>query len=347
MEVHVVAPGGDRERRIRDGGFEYHELALERAGTNPALEARVVAELRDIYRRVRPHIVHHVALKSHLYGALAARSAGVPAIVGSLTGLGYAFIPGGLKRVLLREVVSLGLRAALRASRVHTIFQNPDDRAFFVRRGLVNAQRSSVILGSGVDTQQFRPSPPPTGVPPRICFGSRMLWDKGIAELVEALRLLRARGVAHEAWFAGTPDPANPATVSEATLRAWESEGLLRWCGHVKDMAALLAESHLACLPSYREGLPLFLAEAAACGRPAVTTDVPGCRSVVQHGQTGLLVPVREPLALADALQRLLEGAELRERLGRGARAFAEAELSASHVVASTFAVYRGLLARR
>jgi glycosyltransferase involved in cell wall biosynthesis len=346
MEVHVIAPGGDRQRRIRDAGFAYHELSMDRAGTNPATELKVVAELSALYRRIRPDIAHHIALKSAMYGAFAARSAGVPAIVGSLTGLGYTFIPGGFKRVLLRETVALGLRAALRASRVHTIFQNPDDRAFFVKRGLVNPRRTSVILGSGVDVGHFRPREPPTGIP-RICFGSRMLRDKGIAELVEALRILRARGVAYEAWFAGVPDPANPATISEQELRGWQSEGLLEWRGQVDDMAGLLADSHIACLPSYREGLPLFLAEAAACGRAAVTTDVPGCRSVVRHEQTGLLVPAQNGPAIADALQRLLEDRELRERLGRAARSFAEAELSAAHVVGSTFDVYRALLPAR
>lgn len=346
MEVHVIAPGGDRQRRIRDAGFIYHELSLDRAGTNPATELKAVGELGRLYRKIRPDIVHHIALKSALYGAFAARAAGVPAIVGSLTGLGYTFIPGGLKRALLRETVTLSLRAALRGSRVHTIFQNPDDRAFFLSRHLVNERRTSVILGSGVDVQQFRPAPAVAGVP-RICFGSRMLLDKGVAELVEALRLLRARGVAYEASFAGTPDPANPATITERELRAWEAEGLIEWHGQVRDMVGLLAKSHVACLPSYREGLPLFLAEAAACGKPAVTTDVPGCRSVVRHGQTGLLVPARNALALAGALQRLIEQPALRDQMGRAARAFADAELSAVHVVGSIFEVYRRLLAAR
>lgn len=345
MEVHVLAPGGDQQRRIRDSGFHYHELKMQRSGTNPVSEARVVGELAALYREIRPDVAHHIALKSVLYGAIAARLVGVKAIVGSLTGLGYAFIAGGAKRALLRRAVSLGLAAALRGSDVHTIFQNPDDRDFFVRGGLVSAERTSVILGSGVDMTRFHPSPEPAGVP-QLTFGSRMLLDKGIAELVAALRILRARGVPFRACFAGLPDPANPATVSEQQLGAWQAEGILEWRGQVTDVAALLSQSHIACLPSYREGLPLFLAEAAACGRPAVTTDVPGCRSVVVAGQTGLLVPARDSGALAQALETLLLAPELRARMGEAARAFAETKLAATRVVSETFAVYRSLLAR-
>lgn len=344
MDVHVIAPGGDHERRIRDSGIQYHELKLQRAGMNPTSELGAVRELFELYRRIQPQIVHHVALKAALYGAVAARAARVPAIVGTVTGLGYAFISGGPKRLLLRELVSSMLRGALRGSRVHTIFQNPEDRDFFVDRGLVNRARTSVILGSGVDTEAFTVEPEPARVP-RVVFGARMLWDKGVAELVEALSLLRARGVPFEACFAGVPDPANPATVTEPQLRAWHARGLIDWRGQVSDMAELLADSHIACLPSYREGLPLFLAEAAACGRASVTADVPGCRSVVTHGQTGYLVPARDALALAQALERLLVDAELRQRMGRAAREFAVRELSADHVVSATLSLYRSLLA--
>ena len=345
MEVHVIAPGGDQARRIRDGGFVYHELVMDRSGTNPATEALVVRELLALYRRIRPDIVHHVALKACLYGAIAARLANVPAIVGSVTGLGYTFIPGGAGRVLLREVVSMALRVSLRGTRVHTIFQNPDDRDLFARRAMVNGARASVILGSGVDTDRFVATAEPNGVP-LIAFGSRMLWDKGIAELIEALKLLRQRRVAFRACFAGIPDPSNPATVTEEQLLDWQAQGLIEWRGQVADMAGLLAACHIACLPSYREGLPLFLAEAAASAKPVVTTDVPGCRSVVVQDQTGLLVPVRDARALADALQRLLLDAELRSRMGRAGRTFAERELSAKRVVSDTFAIYRSLLCK-
>lgn len=346
MEVHVIAPGGDEHRRIRSGGFHYHDIDLERSGTNPLAEGRFVTRLVELYRRIQPSIAHHIALKACMYGAMAARVARVPAIVGSVTGLGYAFMPAGPRRAVLRETVSMALRAALRGSRAHTVFQNPDDRDLFVRQSIVNPVRTSVILGSGVDTSRFRVVPEPGHVP-SIVFGSRMLWDKGTAELVDALRLLRGRGVPFRACFAGAPDVANPAAVSEAQLRAWQGEGLLEWRGHVTDMAALLAESHVACLPSYREGLPLFLAEASASGRPVVTTDVPGCRSVVIHESTGLVVAVRDARALAMALERLLLDPALRARLGRAGREFAVRELSATRVVSQTFALYRALLEAR
>jgi glycosyltransferase involved in cell wall biosynthesis len=296
-----------------------------------------------LYRRIRPDIVHHVALKAILNGSIAARLARVPAVVGSLTGLGYTFMPGGPGRAVLREIVCLGLGFALRGSRVHTIFQNPDDRELFVRRRLVNAARTSIVLGSGVDTRRFSPTPEPAG-PPVVAFGSRMLWDKGIAELVEALRTLRREGVSFRARFAGTPDTSNPATVSERELKAWQAEGLIEWRGYVDDMAAFLAAAHVACLPSYREGLPLFLAEAAASGRPCVTTDVPGCRSVVIDGSTGYVVPARQAAALTHALRRLLTEPALRAKQGKAARELALESLSAERVVSDTFNVYRRLL---
>ena len=342
MEVHVIAPPGDAAEELRTSGFIYHPIDMQRAGINPWSELAASRQLAGLYRKIRPDLVHHVALKSVLYGSAVARLLGIPA-VGSLTGLGYTFIEGGLGRAVLREGISVLLRLSLDSSRVHIVFQNPDDRALFVRKKLVRESRTSLILGSGVDTEHFTFVPEPAGIP-RVLIATRMLKDKGVVEAVAAARLLRSRGVAFELVLAGDPDSENPASIAESQLRSWHEEGIVRWLGRSADVARLLREAHVACLPSYREGLPLFLAEAAAAGRPVVTTDVPGCRSVVRAGETGLLVPARDPSALADALEPLLVDAQLRQRIGASARALALREFAKERVNDAMLRVYSSLL---
>jgi glycosyltransferase involved in cell wall biosynthesis len=175
-------------------------------------------------------------------------------------------------------------------------------------------------------------------------IATRMLQDKGVVEAVEAARLLRQRKVPFELLLAGDADLENPASIQPSQLKAWHAEGIVRWLGQSGDIARLLREAHVACLPSYREGLPLFLAEAAAAGRPAVTTDVPGCRSVVQHGKTGLLVRARDARALADGLQSLLTDPGLRRRMGAAARELALREFAKEQVNAAILRIYSSLL---
>ena len=341
--VSLVAPAGERVEEIRAEGFGFEPLRMRRTGTSPLAEARSVGEIARIYRRIRPDLVHQIAIKPVLYGTIAARLAGVPAVVNSITGLGYAFIGDSMKRRALRQVISTMLRSALATRRVRCVFQNPDDRDVFVSRRLVDPSRTVIVRGSGVDTDRFAPAPEPPGVP-IVLLASRLLWDKGIGELIEAVRTLKAEGLTFRLILAGTPDPANPASIPQATLSAWEREGLVELPGFVRDMAPLLRQSHIACLPSYREGLPLFLLEAAATGLPCVTTDVPGCREAVLHGQNGLLVPVRTVAPLANALRTLLADTTLRRNMGHRGRALALEHFAVSVVVRGIFEVYGALL---
>jgi glycosyltransferase involved in cell wall biosynthesis len=340
--VGLVAPETDRAAEIRAEGFDFLPLEMERAGVNPLEESLAVARIARIYRRERPDIVHHVALKSILHGTLAARACRVPAIVNSATGLGYAFTGEGPKRALLRLVIANMLKLSLRSRRVRVVFQNPDDRALFVGRGIVDPARCAIVRGSGVDTDRFAPSPEPDG-PPVVLLASRLLWDKGIGELVEAARILRGEGRAFRLVLAGDPDPANPACIPRATLDGWRDAGLVELPGHVRDMPRLLREAHVACLPSYREGLPLFLLEAAASGRPCVAADVPGCREAVRHGENGLLVPVRDAVGLADALRKLLADPALRARMGARGRELAVERFSVRQVTRSILDIYHSL----
>ena len=348
FDVGVVAAPEDRRavQTVLDHGLAFHPWRLRRGGTNPATEAVSLLQLVGIYRRLRPRLVHHVAQKAVIYGSLAARAAGVPSIVNALTGLGWTFSDGG--RGSVGRLVKRLHRFCHGRPNTRTIFQNPDDRELFVAERLAPSAQSRLIRGSGVDAEAFRPAERPVEAP-IVVVPARMLYDKGIVEVVEAARLLRARRVPVEVRLVGPTDAHNPAAIPEATLRAWEAEvGVgVRWLGYTEDMVAALQQARIACLPSHREGAPKALIEAASCGLPIVTADVPGCREVVHHEVNGLLVPRGDAAALADALQALLASPERCRALGRRGRERVLAEFTIGRVVAQTFDVYRELLDER
>jgi len=344
--VVVATRVQDHGARIVGEGFELAPLRLRRAGRNPFGELLAIAQLVRVYRAHRPDVVHHIAMKPVLYGSLAARIAGVPAIVNAIVGLGYVFISADLQARLMRPAFVLAMRWLLNGPRCTTLLQNTDDRQALTSLGAIQGGRTVIIRGSGVDTDlyRFRAEQPPG--PPVALVASRMLWDKGIGEIVEAARLLRERGTEIVIRLVGEPDPANPATIPEAQLRAWHVEGLVEWLGARDDVPALLAQSHIGLLPSYREGLPKSLLEAASCGLPVVTTDAPGCRELLRFEQGGIMVPLRDAAALADALDRLARDPELRRRMGALARQSVEAHFSSAIVARQTLDVYRQISAQ-
>jgi glycosyltransferase involved in cell wall biosynthesis len=342
-EVALAAPPGPLRGTLEEAGLHFYPVPLRRGNRNPCREISALREIAVVLRSFRPHLVHQITFKPIVLGSLAARWCGRPARVASVTGLGYVFTGGGIARALLRTVAESGYRMALRGARVRAIFENPDDQALFLRRGLVAPERARLILGAGVDTRRFTPAPEPPK-PVTIVLAARLLWDKGVGELIEAARILRAEGADFRVLLAGSPDPANPAAIGEGQLHAWEKQGLARRLGHVEDMPRLLADCHIACLPSYREGLPVSLMEAAASGLPIVTTDAPGCREIVREGVNGLLVPVRDAAALARALGRLVRDEEERRRMGTAGRALVLERFSVEHVIEQTLTVYRELL---
>jgi len=295
-------------------------------------------------------LVHGFTIKCAVYGSLAARWAartpGLPARVNAVAGMGYVFTSNDAKARLLRPVVRGLLKLALGGQGARLILQNPDDVALFERARLVDPAQVRLIRGSGVNCKRFTPKAAgtPAGEPFTVVLPARLLWDKGLQEYAQAAQLLKAEGRSIRLLLAGDPDPGNPAAVPEATLRGWVAQGLLEWLGHVDDMPALFAGVDAVVLPSYREGLPKGLIEAAACALPLVTTDVPGCREVVSHEQDGLLVPVKDGAALARAIARLQDEPALRERLGQAARAKALAEFDERMVVGRTLDVYRELM---
>ncbi|MBU4220137.1 MAG: glycosyltransferase family 4 protein [Euryarchaeota archaeon] len=343
FDVHVAAPEGYATTAIVDAGFTYHPIPLTRKGTNPWKEFNSIIALLRLYCRLQPYLVHHVTIKPMIYGGIAARLMQVPAVINAVTGLGYVFIAKGFKALLLRSAVKLGYRAAFSNRNQRVIFQNPDDSSTFLKAGIVASRDIVLIRGSGVDTSIFAPQPEPQ-VTPLVVLPSRMLWDKGAGEFVNAAKLLQAKGVVARFVLVGETDPGNPAAVPTVQLEAWRDSGVVEWWGRSNNIPAIFAQAHVVCLPSYREGVPKVLIEAAACGKSIVTTDVPGCREIVRHGENGLLVPVRDSKALADALQILIENPALRAQMGARGREIAVAEFSEEQVIKETLSVYNELL---
>lgn len=330
---------------IRCEGIELIPLRrLRRSSLNPLRELAAIVELTRVMRRWRPSLVHLVALKPVLYGAVACRLAGVTARVNALAGLGFVFLADKPLAHALRPFVKGALRWTLGGARAATIVQNPDDRHLLVDQKLVDASHVRLIRGSGVDLTRFAAGAA-LATPPIALLMSRMLWDKGVGEFVAAARLLKTRGVAARFVLAGDPDTENPAAIPMGQLEQWRNDGVVEWWGHRDDTETVLAQSQIVVLPSYREGLPKVLLEAAACGRPMIATDVPGCREVVEHGVTGLLVPPRAAEPLADAIADLLADPTRCAQMGQRARALAEREFGIETVIERTLGVYRELLA--
>jgi glycosyltransferase involved in cell wall biosynthesis len=326
---------------IRDAGLRLIPFENARSSLNPFSDLWSLARLTALYRRERPDIVHHVAMKPVLYGSLAAKSVRSARVVNAIAGMGWLFTSTRGRARWLRPIVRQALRRV--AASGLTIVQNQDDRAALIELGL-NPERIRLVRGAGVDLDRFRPSAAPPG-PPVVVMATRLLWDKGVAEFVAAARLVRSRHGDVRFVLAGEPDPLNPASISADDVRGWTREGVIEYAGFVTDMPALLARSHVVCLPSYREGLPKSLIEAAAAGRAIVTTDVPGCRDVVRNGYNGLLVPPRSAGELAGALEQLIVNPALRDEMGRHGRHLAELQFGQDGIIRQTLALYDELTA--
>ena len=348
-EVLVATRVTDHRAAIEAEGFRLLPLKIERSSRNPVADILTLFSLIRLYRDQQPDIVHQVALKPVLYGSIAAWIAGVPIVVNALTGLGFLFISDGIFAALLRPAIRLAFRALFNRKNSRLILQNSDDVAMFRNRIGIRADRIDMIRGSGVDISLYRPTSEPEVTPDQpvvaLCV-TRMLWDKGVGELVAAARLLKARGTAIKVRLVGAPDQ-NPAAVDAASLDTWKREGVVDVAGPSEDIPGEYSRAHIAVLPSYREGLPKSLLEAAAAGRPIVASDVPGCREICRDGETGLLVPVRSVEPLAEMLAVLAGDAELRREMGNAARKAAEQEFAEEIVVSKTLALYGDALRER
>lgn len=348
FRVHLATTITDeRQRRaIADAGIELHEIPFGRTSKRLAAEFATFRQLSQLYRRLRPDLIHHVTIKPVIYGSLLARRHQIRAVVNSIPGLGHAFLTRGWRAGLLRRFIIRLYKLAFRPANFAVIFQNEDNREYFLAQGIVRPEQCALVRGVGVDLAEFRPLPPPGGVV-RVTMAARMLREKGVEIFVAAAGRLRAEGLAAEFCLVGDPDPMSPGTIARESLEQWNREGTVRWSGHRDDMPQVLTESHIVCLPTYYgEGLPKVLLEAAACGRPIVTTAIPGCSDIGRHEDNALLVPPRDTDALVAALRRLITDPGLRERLGRRGREIAEQEFGEARLVQQTVDVYHQALAR-
>ncbi len=336
-DVVLMSPDGEYAEKMKELGFRHIALEFSRKGMNPAAENDTIRRIREVYAAERPDLVHHFTIKCMIYGSLAARQVGIKSIVNSVTGLGFVFLSRKPSVCLLRAVIKRLYKKAFKGTQV--IFENPDDRALFIELGLVGESNSHVILGTGIDTDTFVPVRPPDSTPLTI-LPARMLWDKGIGEFVEAATAIREEGIQARFALIGKLDEGNPACVESETLTRWQKEGNVEWWGWQEDIYACISLADIVCLPSYREGLPKILLEAASCGRPIVTTDVPGCREIVMDGVNGLLVQVKSTEALKEALIRLIKDRDLRIRMGEAGREFAVSRFSTEIVNRETYQIY-------
>ena len=346
-EVHIATTLTDKITVLQDHGLVVHSLSLDRSGANWSTAIHEVWQIYRVFKEVNPDVVHLVTIKPVLFGGLAARLAGVPAVVAAISGLGFVFVAKGVKATIRRWLVSTLYVFALGHYNLRVIFQNPDDLAFLARLVQLPEQKVTIIRGSGADLTEYCMKPLPTGVP-IVLLAARLLVDKGIREFVQTAQILRQRGLsAQDARFVivGKPDPANPASLRPDELAQWTEEAVVELWGHRTDMPRVLEAAHVTVLPSYYgEGLPKVLIEAAACGRAIVTTDHPGCRDAIEPNKTGLLVPIKNASALADAIEYLIKNINVRKRMGAAGRDLAEKEFAIEKIVAEHMKIYQNLL---
>ena len=341
---NVWAPGAFQTRLFfADRGITYHEIPLSRWGMRPSGELATIKSLYALYRNVRPAVAHHVTAKAVLYGGVTARLAGVPAVVSAFPGLGHYFAASNPGARLVRLALVRGYRFATGHPNSWVIVQNRHDAETLRRLGVSDAERTTVTRGSGVSLRDFRPAAWPEG-PPLVVLPSRMIWEKGVGAFVDVARRLKASGIQARFALVGNAHPGNPRAIPEETLRAWHAEGVVECWGRREDMPEVFAEASVVCLPStYGEGIPKALMEAAACGRPIVTYDAPGCREAVVDGSSGILVAGGDLDALAESLGRLIQDRALCRRMGEEGRRLAENEFGVDRVVDRTLEIYRAL----
>lgn len=344
-EVVVVTRESDHGQQIRAAGLKLIPFPFARRSVNPVREFWILLLLLKVYKKERPDIVHHVAAKPIFYGTAVARLLGITSIVNAPVGMGYAFSSSEVKAKILRPLIKMAYRLLLNPVGSRAIFENQQDLNAFTASGVARPIDTVLIRGAGINLTAYQPRPAQAGVP-MVVLIARMLRDKGVMEFLVAAERLHLSGVMARYVLVGSPDPENPASIATEVLQSWNGRSGVEWWGWRADIAAVLAQAHIACLPSYREGLPKSLLEAAACGLPIVTTDTVGCRDVVEDGYNGYLVPVKNSALLAQALHKLIVNPELRHVMGQKSRLRAEAEFASERVINETLTVYSALMGK-
>lgn len=339
-EVFVAAEDSGRAKEIIDKGINYIDFSFSRSGTNPISEIKTLYSFYNVYKRIKPDIVHHVTLKPVIYGSTISKVLKIRGTVNAISGLGYNFT-GERTGLIQRMMISL-MKYGFKQRNLGVIFQNKDDYEELKKLGVLNPNNNIFFIkGSGVDLKRFKQLPFPKSDKIIILLPIRMLWDKGVMELSKASQLLKEKYKTKIKFvLSGLADTENKAGVTEEFLKEWEEEGYVSWIGYQKDMINVYKNSHIVVLPSYREGMPKSLIEACAIGRPIVTTNAIGCRDCVEEGKNGYKVPIKSVEELAYAIEKLILSKEDRIRMGNYSRNKAEKEFSQEAVVNRHLEIY-------
>ena len=342
-EVWVIAANTGHKKEIESYGFKFVDFPFTRRGTNFISEVWNLPRLYKLYRNIKPDLVHHVTIKPVIYGSLVTRLMKDIKVVNAVTGMGFAFSKDE-KASKIKSLVNKAYQIALNNKNVRVIFQNEYDLKIFLDQGLVEKEQTTLIRGSGVDCDKFRPSAKESNEK-MILLASRMIWDKGVQEFVEAAKIVKEQKPEVRFILAGKADKGNPNVVPVETLRSWTEKGYVEWLGYVNNMIELIQRSTIVALPTfYPEGVPKILIESASTGKPIVTTNRPGCNDIVKGGKNGILIPEKDSQALANAILTLLNDPEKMKKYGKRGRELVLEEFSEDIVVAKTMKLYDELL---
>jgi len=335
--------GGADFKLLDQKGFKIRYIPMQRGRINPFNELKTFFYIWKFFKKERPDIVHLVTIKPYLYGGIISRLLSIRAVVSAISGFGTLFVSKNLKFKILRLLLSSIFKFSFNHSNQMIIVQNESDLKLLIKFGILNLSKIKIFKGSGVKLENFVDLKEPSGIP-TVCFAARLLRDKGIYEFVSAARILNERGIQARFFIAGDLDVNNPSGINFDEYMKLKHEKSIEVLGYHKNIPELYAKSHIVCLPSYREGLPKSLMEAAAASRAVVTTDVPGCRDAIIPNKTGLLVPVKDPNKLADSLQWLIEHPKERVDMGKEGRKLAEKEFRIEKIAEDHLIIYKQLI---
>jgi len=344
FRVVVITRVNKHRDIIESEGFELVPINISRGGVNLFTEFKTIYQIYTYCKKINPSVIHNVAIKPVIYGTIVAKFIGSIKIVNAMAGLGFVFISNKRKVKLLRFFIHKLFRFLFRSENMRLILQNKDDLSYFLENKLAKKDQAVIIRGSGVDINKFTPINKPAGVP-IVILASRMLWDKGVGEFVEAAKILKQENITARFVLVGKSDLQNPASISDEQLNEWNDLGVVEWWGEKTDMQKVLSRSSIVCLPSYREGLPKVLLEAASCGKPLIATDTPGCKEVVHDGKNGILIPLRDAKSLSVAIKNIINNPEKWKQMGEYSRKLVENEFSEEIVVSQTLKLYKKMLA--
>ena len=342
-EVHIASPEDGCEDTFKIKGLMHHKLPISRTSINIFSEIKAFLNIYFLIKKINPDLLHLITIKPVIYGGIISRLIQIKGVVSAVPGLGYVYISKGTRAAILRFFINYFYKVSFSKKSLKIIFQNKDDMNKLRLAVGFDPIKSVIIKGSGVDLDEFKSTPLPEGRPV-ISMISRLQEDKGVKEFARAAQMIKERKIEADFWLIGDTDSSYPSPILIEDLQEWENKGFLRLLGYRKDINILMGNSKIIVLPSYREGLPKVLLEAAACGRPVITTDVPGCRAAIEDGKTGLLVPPRDSSSLADKIEYLLGNKELLKKMGNAGRKLAEENFSLDKVVSAHLKIYSSFL---